>query len=291
MSGWDKSLQWEVMTAREWQHAFYVRDRWQVSDKLTLTLGLRYEYFPLMTREDREMEVIDWRTVNAGGPMVLLLENDIKPSKMMFAPRVGFAYRISDKDVLRAGYGMTNNPLPFSRPLRGFYPLTYAGSGYSNTSLCTLRNPVRNRYPLLRRTGPGFEGSVIIPGNAAQRSMPQDEIHRGYIQSWNVIYERKFPADFVVSFGYVGTQTVRALADLEQKLVQTWYRKQWQTVQHGCLRLSVQLVQTSGMDSLVPTTTHCRSRSTAVLSMACLLKVPTPIPRLSTELMMTVGPA
>ena len=44
-SGWNKSLQWEVMTVREWQHAFYARDRWQVNDKLTLTLGLRYEYF------------------------------------------------------------------------------------------------------------------------------------------------------------------------------------------------------------------------------------------------------
>jgi len=43
--------------------------------------------------------------------------------------------------------------------------------------------------------------------------MPPDKINRGYIQSWNVMYERKFPADFVISLGYVGTQTVRQLAD------------------------------------------------------------------------------
>ena len=214
-SGWNKSLQWEVMTVREWQHAFYVRDRWQVNDKLTLTLGLRYEYFPLVERADRPMEVIDWPTVNAGGPMKLDLTNNVKASKMMFAPRVGFAYRISEKDVLRAGYGMTNNPLPFARPLRGFYPLTYAGGESSNTSYVPYGTLSGTGIPFFE--GPALaEGSVIIPGNASQRSMPYDEIHRGYIQSWNVIYERKFPADFVVSFGYVGTQTVRSLADNEQ---------------------------------------------------------------------------
>ena len=37
------------MTTREWQHGLYARDRWQVNNKLTLDLGLRYEYYPLMT--------------------------------------------------------------------------------------------------------------------------------------------------------------------------------------------------------------------------------------------------
>ena len=45
-------------------------------------------------------------------------------SKTLFAPRLGAAYRINEKTVFRAGYGITYNPLPWSRPLRGFYPLT-----------------------------------------------------------------------------------------------------------------------------------------------------------------------
>ena len=52
------SVQNELMTTREWQHTFYARDRWQVSDKLTLDLGLRYEYYPLMQRADRGIEKI-----------------------------------------------------------------------------------------------------------------------------------------------------------------------------------------------------------------------------------------
>ena len=208
---WSKSIQWELLTTREYQHAVYFRDRWQVNDKLTLTLGLRYEYFPVVTRKDREYEVMDWAALNAGTSATLMLENDIQPSKTMFAPRLGFAYRLSDKDVIRAGYGITNDPYPFSRPLRGSFPLTYNASRSSQTSYVPLGTLTGDGIPFFE--GPPLGGgSVSLPGIAAIRSMPQDEIHRGYIQSWNVMYERKFPADFVISFGYVGTQTVRSLA-------------------------------------------------------------------------------
>src|SRR5262249_38901084 len=49
----EKSLQYELMTTREWQLGFFFRDRWQVNRNLTLTLGLRYELFPIMHRADR----------------------------------------------------------------------------------------------------------------------------------------------------------------------------------------------------------------------------------------------
>ncbi len=206
-----KSLQWELMTPRIWQHAVFIRDRWQVNDKLTLTLGLRWEYFPIPTRANREYEVMDWDALFAGTAATLKLNNDTKASKLMFGPRVGFAYRISDKDVLRAGYGITNDPYPLSRPLRGSYPLTYQAEFESQTSYVPLGTLSANGIPFFE--GPDLnQDSVPLPGIASIRSMPGDELHRGYIQSWNVIYERKFPADFVVSFGYVGTQTVRSLA-------------------------------------------------------------------------------
>src|SRR5881628_2157279 len=44
-------------------------------------------------------------------------------SKLGFAPRVGFAYRLGDKGVLRAGYGITIDPYPSARPLRSPYPV------------------------------------------------------------------------------------------------------------------------------------------------------------------------
>ncbi len=47
-------------------------------------------------------------------------------SKTLFAPRLGAVYRINENTVFRTGWGITYNPLPFSRPLRGFFPLTLA---------------------------------------------------------------------------------------------------------------------------------------------------------------------
>ncbi len=56
VSNYTKSLQFLEMKTREWQLAGYFRDRWQVNRRLTLNLGLRYEYYPLVNRGDRGIE-------------------------------------------------------------------------------------------------------------------------------------------------------------------------------------------------------------------------------------------
>ena len=90
MSSYGKSVQFEELSGRENQYGLYVADRWQVNEKLTLNLGLRYEYYPLMTRQDRGIELLDVPTFNVklgglgGNPKDL----GIKVSKTLFAPRV-----------------------------------------------------------------------------------------------------------------------------------------------------------------------------------------------------------
>ena len=97
------------MTTREWQNELYVRDRWQVNTQLTLDLGLRYEYYPLMTRADRGIEQIDGANdlastraltslnVLLGGVGGVPTDLGIKVSKTLFAPRLGAIYRLNDK--------------------------------------------------------------------------------------------------------------------------------------------------------------------------------------------------
>src|SRR5256885_15164910 len=53
----------------------------------------------------------------------------VTTSKKLFAPRFGLAYQINQETVARAGFGITYDPLPLARPLRGFYPLT-VGSNF-----------------------------------------------------------------------------------------------------------------------------------------------------------------
>ena len=56
----------------------------------------------------------------------------IKVSKTLFAPRLGLVYRLNDDTVFRTGYGLTYNPLPFARPLRGFYPANVGATFQQN---------------------------------------------------------------------------------------------------------------------------------------------------------------
>ncbi len=209
-----ESVQYEVMTTREWQHGWYVRDRWQVSNKLTLDLGLRYEYYPLMTRADRGIEQVDLDTltVRLGGVGGNPEDLGIKVSKTLFAPRLGGIYRIDDNTVFRTGYGITYNPLPFSRPLRGFYPLTISAN-------LTSTNPFGYQMTLDQGVpdivGPDLSsGNIPLPNSYDMRS-PTDDVSRGRIQSWNVALERRIKYDLSLDVAYVGTHSTGGFADLD----------------------------------------------------------------------------
>ncbi|MFZ4984799.1 MAG: TonB-dependent receptor domain-containing protein [Blastocatellia bacterium] len=244
-----KSLQYETMTTREWQMGFFFRDRWQASRNLTLTLGLRYELFPMMTRKDRGIERIDLNSpvvLNAAGQpngvMNVLIggrgsnPNDlgVGSSKKLFAPRVGFAYRMGDDTVIRGGYGLTYDPMPFGRPLRGFYPLTIAQS-FVATALDPTANEIFTpwgftsaaRTPGLTVGIPAFggpdlsTGRVALPGTVEMRSPYEGTLNRGYIQSWNLMIERKLIKDIKVEVGYVGTGTRNQFGDININVAQT----------------------------------------------------------------------
>ena len=209
-----ESVQYEVMTTREWQHGWYVRDRWQVNNKLTLDLGLRYEYYPLMTRADRGIEQVDLNTltVRLGGVGGNPEDLGIKVSKTLFAPRLGGIYRIDDNTVFRTGYGITYNPLPFSRPLRGFYPLTISAN-------LTSTNPFGYQMTLDEGVpdivGPDLSsGNIPLPNTYDMRS-PTDDVSRGRIQSWNVALERRIKYDLSLDVAYVGTHSTGGFADLD----------------------------------------------------------------------------
>ncbi len=213
---YQKSIQYILMTPREWQFSWYGQDRWQVNRKLTLTLGLRYQYFPLMTRATgKGIERLDPATnlVYLGGRGDVPRNVGVTVSKKLFAPTIGLAYRLDDKTVIRSGYGINYDPLPFSRPLRGFYPLTVNFNFVAPNDYLAYR-PLDEGIPPV--VGPDLSTGVVnLPAVADMRSPYAGEIHRGYIQSWNFTVERRLPVDAIASVAYVGTQTVNQLADLD----------------------------------------------------------------------------
>lgn len=209
-----RSIQYEKMTTYELQLGWYIRDRWQITPKLTATLGLRYELYPLMTRAGRGgIEEYDPNTniVTLGGAGGLPKGLGVTTSHKMFSPRVGLAYRLNNTTVLRMGYGITRDPMPLSRPLRGFYPLT-VGETFAQVNSYTPYDTMAQGIPPV--LGPDEStGKVVLPGSADMRFITDGHLRRGYIQSWNFIVEKELPSRMVASAGYVGTVTVDSFAD------------------------------------------------------------------------------
>jgi hypothetical protein len=211
VSSFGKSVQFEEMTTNETQYGLYINDRWQVNDKLTVNAGIRWEYYPLMQRDNRGFEQLNLSTFNVLLP-AKSGDAGYEAQKNLFAPRLGAAYRLNDDTVFRAGYGRTFNPLPWSRPLRGFYPLSigYSGAGPNDFvpygTLATGIPPAPNPDVA--------SGLVPLPSGVDMRTPEVGNVERGTIDSWNVFVERRLPGDLSLSAGYVGTATNNGYADI-----------------------------------------------------------------------------
>jgi hypothetical protein len=211
-----KSVQWIKMTGFEWQHGLYIRDRWEVARHLTLNLGLRYELYPLMTRANYG-GIEQWdetaNVVRIGGLGGNPRDLGISTSKTLFAPRIGIAYRATENFVVRTGYGVTYNPMPLARPLRSVFPLTIA-QDFAGINAYQPFRPLEQGIPDFG--GPDLSSGVVpLPGTVSMITIAGDSINRGYVQSWNFFLEGRVPGDFVISTGYVGTQTVSAFGQME----------------------------------------------------------------------------
>jgi hypothetical protein len=221
-----KSSQFIKMDSHENTWALYVRDRWRVTPKLTLTLGLRWELYPTRRRsQGMGIESYDQTTndVLVGGWPGVPQDNGIGYSKKLFAPRFGFAYQMASNTVIRGGYGITYHSHPWgAQALRGYYPLTIVGT-YSGVNgyqpITTDPNYVKAGIPNAP-LGPNVGIlSICCPDRSKGRQQlplaaimgypeANKELKRGYIQSFNLIVEHKLPGELVTSVGYVGSHSV-----------------------------------------------------------------------------------
>jgi len=212
-SYYSKDVQTEDMTGREWQSALYVRDRWRVNRKLTLNLGLRAEYYPLMTRAASGIERLEYDTYDfiLGGRGGQPKDVGIHMKKWYVVPRLGATYRLGENAVVRGGYGRTINPLPWSRPLRGTFPYDVNSNASAEqffwvTTLSKGIPPVQI---------PDYQsGRVKLPPGVFVRSPNPADVNRAVIQQWNVAFERRLPGGVVGEIAYVGTATDGGYADL-----------------------------------------------------------------------------
>ena len=154
------------MTGREWQHGLFVRDRWNVSDKLTLDLGLRWEYYPIMHRADRGLERVDLQTLEVllGGRGGNDDNVGLKAEWDNFAPRLGAVYRLNENTVapqpataspttrFRGGARCAGSTRPPSRDLHQHDPFGWYNTLNDGIPLITGPDMQSGRVPLPTRS-------------------------------------------------------------------------------------------------------------------------------------------
>jgi hypothetical protein len=190
----------------------YARDQWQVNRKLTLNYGMRYEYYPFATRDNRGAERYDPVTdkVLVGGLSGVPEDTGVDVGKGQIAPRFGVAWRVTEKTVVRAGYGISIDPNSF-RNLRDAYPATIS-SQFSGASTFQAAGSLQTGIPAVALP-PRDQGIINLPTAVGTQTFPE-VFNRGYIQSFNLTVQRDIGAGFTAQAAYVGSRAVRQTANV-----------------------------------------------------------------------------
>jgi carboxypeptidase family protein/TonB-dependent receptor-like protein len=209
-------------TTRNKALSFYVRDQWQINPRLTLSYGTRYEYFPIPTRADRGLERYNVRTnmIEIGGVGSVPTDLGVKVSTRLFAPRLGLAWRPNEKLVIRAGYGISNDPYALARPMRTNHPIltnllvTSENFFWARTASGALQaNRLSEGIPPVPDVGVG-NGVIQVPTDVSVVTLPE-KFDRGYIQSWNLAMQRELKWGFTGEVAYVATRQIGQLGFAE----------------------------------------------------------------------------
>jgi hypothetical protein len=214
-----------VFQYRQQMYFGYVQDDFKATQKLTLNLGLRYEYGSPQYEANNHLSNFDPATNS-----LILAKNGsiydralVNPDLGNFGPRAGLAYSIDNKTVIRSAYGISYEH--FNRSGRENL-LAYNGPYVVNAMV--------NQTPALplctgeqfngcfRTTMMGYPAGFTSPANfntsvANIHYIPKDT-KSTYVQSWHFTIQRQLARDLVLDVGYVGNRGVHVyqLADYNQ---------------------------------------------------------------------------
>jgi carboxypeptidase family protein len=220
---------------RESELFSYAQDKWQLSSKLTLDFGLRWElYFPPTPAHSGGYSNYDPANntlVLAGiGGNPLNLGRDT--FYHYFAPRFGLAYRFTEKFVLRGGFGISYEPFPnnqyaWNYPVRqanGTNQLT-AGAlpTWPSGQIASMSLGFPAPAPAALPTNGVISGVCQVPpvpgvaciGLNSQYNVIDRNFQQPYVESWNLALERALPKNFVLDVAYVGNHGVDIPMDFD----------------------------------------------------------------------------
>lgn len=215
----------------------FVQDDWKISRRLTLNLGLRYDFYGLPVDVDGKLVNLDFRQLRVGTatapatPANGLVQAEggklsgvptvtktlVPVDKNNFAPRVGFAYLLDEKLnlVMRGGYGiyydristryantqLFNYPY-FSLPVAVVSPIVF--TGLRNFSNPFFPVPTPSQFPL--------NGNIPSPlGNGISGVFVDPELKTPYVQQFNFGFQMELARNLLFDIGYVGNKGTNLL--------------------------------------------------------------------------------
>ncbi len=195
------------VTLRTWQFSPYVSDQWQLSSKLTVSYGTRWDYYPVPTRADRGIEYFDvpTRQYRICGKGSNPKDCGISVQKTLFSPRLGIAYRPTTTTVVRAGFSLVPEQINMYRDGLYNYPNTLTGS-YSGANSYTAASTLAQGIPVLQSVDI-TSGVLPLPAGVAFVTAPTNFV-RGYVESFNGTVEQDFGKGWLGQIGFVGSHSV-----------------------------------------------------------------------------------
>lgn len=206
-----------VEMQRRLQYA-YLQDDFRVNNRLTLNLGVRYEFATPYTEAKNRLSNFDpaTKSIIQAKDGSLYDRSLVDPDYNNFAPRLGFAYNVLDKTVVRGGYGI------------GYVHFNRIGSAdllATNFPQITRANVTQNAA-LGLCTGNTFAEGCFRPTQAGYPTgLPNNvvlftprEARTSYIQNWQLSVQRELPGNMLLDVAYVGNHAVKLLllADYNQ---------------------------------------------------------------------------
>jgi len=183
---------------------FFFQDDWRILPKLTLNLGLRYEYVSPFTEVDNRIVNLDVApgftaaapvlAAGAGAFSGQFPASLVNPDRNNFAPRVGIAWRVTNNNVLRAGYGISYNNAAYGNIVQQLAFQPPFAVTQTNIASASLPLTLQNGFPVL-------PASTITNNFGVNR-----DYAIGYVQTWTLDIQHQISTALVLSLGYTGTK-------------------------------------------------------------------------------------
>ncbi len=208
-------------TAAERQNRLfdYVQDTWRITPKLTMNYGIRWEiYFPqyVNAKDNGGFQNLATGEVLIAGENGIGLNGNVNTALTHFAPRVGLAYQLDQKTVIRTGYGRSYDVgvfgVSFGHNVTQNLPvLANQSLNPANPwqSVFTLNQgpPALNPTTILASQPKGATGNPLLPNGVSPNVLPltsSNTMRLPVVDAWNFTVERQITPSTVLSVAYVG---------------------------------------------------------------------------------------